>query len=694
MRLLGEDIIIENERELLKFFNSFGVSKKLKALAQILIKDLKRKKNLKFEFAISNCINCYTYDDVIHIGAPEFLIGKTKSRILMSLEACTAHEASHINETPKEYNELIENFISYFKTKYGIDERASRIAAKYIANGIEDGRIERLLVNEAPGMKDPIIYFRGLWWEIQECTGSNELEDTLFNLCTLATMGVYYQGYVNKYKNKPELIQMIKGVKNLVFEAVDCDNYVESANKIWEIIYSIEDWLVAKLREIKPSELENLENEAKKRQSSGEGSHDEHNSSNDGEVSKCPIKPNEEKGKETKTGEEGKTEENKNPIRAAFSEQSKNNDSNDSVNDESLDKNTPHGDILRDNMPKEDDGHLDTDKSMSQVVKDAMKNAEKNFDDEALKEVYQADFDDMLQKEKEKKEKENFRKNSLNNKEQEKISKMYEKNSWSVNLKYYKKKIQLVSAPESINIQSKKIRRKFQEILLNKTYYMSGCRRGNLDVNSLWKLGIKDYNIFEKKEKPNETDYVFYLLIDGSGSMYGNKYVEAFRAAAILEEVFKNLVPVKIVKFNYGSGHVNHFIVKDYDENKTNKNYSWSFIHNSEASSSNMDGFSIRVATSELLKRPERKKVLIVLSDGLPCGGSAYNGKNSEFDVKMAIREARKNGVAVFNIMFGSEAERESNYEGFKYMYEKGIVSCDPSRIGTNLIKIVQRELK
>lgn len=51
---------------------------------------------------------------------------------------------------------------------------------------------------------------------------------------------------------------------------------------------------------------------------------------------------------------------------------------------------------------------------------------------------------------------------------------------------------------------------------------------GRLYAGDLYKLYVNDYSLFEKKGTPRTTDYVFYLLMDGSGSMSGKKFTEAF----------------------------------------------------------------------------------------------------------------------------------------------------------------------
>ena len=88
----------------------------------------------------------------------------------------------------------------------------------------------------------------------------------------------------------------------------------------------------------------------------------------------------------------------------------------------------------------------------------------------------------------------------------------------------------------------------------------------------------------------------------------------------------------------------------------------------------------------DLQKRSEKRKVLIVLSDGLP---SAY-GQESEAiaDVRSAVQEARRRGIIVIPIMFGVTDTAES-YEAYRQMYEKGIISTSSRNILPELEKLL-----
>ena len=85
-----------------------------------------------------------------------------------------------------------------------------------------------------------------------------------------------------------------------------------------------------------------------------------------------------------------------------------------------------------------------------------------------------------------------------------------------------------------------------------------------------------------------------------------------------------------------------------------------------------------------MLKRPEKDKILIVLSDGLPP---------SIEDTKEAIKEARKEKIHLVGIMFGNEEFRRNNFEQYKKMYEKNIIATAPKGIPSKLTSVLKQIL-
>ena len=86
---------------------------------------------------------------------------------------------------------------------------------------------------------------------------------------------------------------------------------------------------------------------------------------------------------------------------------------------------------------------------------------------------------------------------------------------------------------------------------------------------------------------------------------------EAAKAAAVIEEGFKGIIPMKIVAFDT-CGPVIHEVIKGWDESQK-LNCCWNFAKHGRNGCGNDDGYDILVAQKELLSRPEEKKLLIVL---------------------------------------------------------------------------------
>lgn len=268
--------------------------------------------------------------------------------------------------------------------------------------------------------------------------------------------------------------------------------------------------------------------------------------------------------------------------------------------------------------------------------------------------------------------------------------------SWSnFKLRYiYQNNNSILEAPKEFLKNAYRMREYFKKILEpQKKSISKNKRRGQIDRGSLWKYAVNDDKMFQRRNNPKNNDYAIYIMVDGSGSMGSGKFKEAFLATMLLEEVLCDLVPLKIVMFNTNGYNIDHNIVKNFSDNKKGS-YSYSFLTRNHSYGANADGLSIRFATYELLKRKERDKMLIVLSDGQPNGSFGYDGRSAINDVRNAVDFARDNSIKVFNIMFGTTYERNALASTFKYMYQKGIVSCDPEKISEELMRIIRLEIK
>lgn len=254
--------------------------------------------------------------------------------------------------------------------------------------------------------------------------------------------------------------------------------------------------------------------------------------------------------------------------------------------------------------------------------------------------------------------------------------------------------IKKVKLPLDIKKKAKKFNREIIEIMEErKKSLRRNQRHGMIDTNNLYRFDIfDDIDIFIKNAKTNELDTVFYFLIDGSGSMSeNNKWKYAVETMAVLEEALRNIVKMKVVVFNTSWKNTRHIVIKDFDDNIKNVNLIYNNYINRyiTAGGANKDGANIRIATKELEKRNEKQKILFILSDGMPSAYQ-YNGQFAIDDVKSGVKEARDKGIEIISIMFGSKEFRKEYYSVYKEMYEKNIISTEPSKIFSRVIRVLK----
>lgn len=170
--------------------------------------------------------------------------------------------------------------------------------------------------------------------------------------------------------------------------------------------------------------------------------------------------------------------------------------------------------------------------------------------------------------------------------------------------------------------------------------------RGRLDSRRLVAAYQGEPQVFKIKKDASDLDTAICICVDMSGSMNGgNKSHYAFAATIIFAELLSKIgVPFEVTGFNTGnlsrSSKVNthafqsrvdpdmygqfarienlnkHDFKRFTDRFFDARKYMWGLC---QASGANVDGESIINASRPLMKRPEKRKIMIVLSDGQPA---------------------------------------------------------------------------
>lgn len=243
--------------------------------------------------------------------------------------------------------------------------------------------------------------------------------------------------------------------------------------------------------------------------------------------------------------------------------------------------------------------------------------------------------------------------------------------------------------PEHIKTEGKKFGKQIEQILQIRRQDLRGLRHGALDVPNVWQHRTGNTNVFMRRGDPRKPECAVFGLMDNSGSMGGTKETAARQAMAIIEEGLPAGVALKLALFDADYSNVRHRVIKEWTDRGKVRNYCFNSMTHCRPGGCNMDGYSIRVATTQLLARREKKKVLILLSDGLP---SAYgNEREGIEDVRSAVKEAKDKGIIVIPIMFGDQEFVTSSISKYRHMYGGDVIACSPRRITTEFTQLFKK---
>jgi len=725
---MNENInMVQRIEEIKTFFTRESMYKVMKATLNFVL----RGKRVNFKLNIGG--NSYSDGKNVVVGLPEVFFNANYKEIYIAILALLGHEGQHILSSNFDDFGIYNEEESKKLIQKGISARFAQNFVHSIGNIIEDGRIENILVNRLPGYIPKIKFLNMYSWNISEIKKeTNEFQGLILSILTLSTLGIYPKNY-NAFFKGSRMDSEINKIKPLISDGIKAKTCKDGLDVCRKIISILEPYIFELYnKDIKEKEelwkklmnfLKNFQSEFHNseetdlNESSEYSSHikqqlsDKDDSSNDKFSSSGPSNskeknesqnPDEKDSLKSNGSTSENNEDNKNK-KAELSSKNKekadgnykdynNKEENDSGKNNYNNKNEYDN---KNNNIKDccNNGKNSNDTKLSPgaenkidehndiLLEEEINKTIKKISDELNTEIDE-DFHKAEKDEKKKKEENKNRSDFELTKEE--IQKISKKNGGYGFIEYPNDFILEYNLPNEIKVPAKAFRREVEKIFKNKSSInINGQNKGILNPDDLYKVGLKNYNLFTIEGRKSRSDYVVYILRDGSGSMRGEKEIASAYALAIIEEGLKGIVPFKTVTFSAGSSNIMHYIIKNW-EDKSSRNYAYNFLKHYRAGGCNEDDFSIRIAAKELLKRPEKDKILIVLSDGLP---------SSTINTKEAIAESRKEKIYLVGIMFGNENFRKNNYSLYKKMYQKNIIATSPKNIPNKLTKILKEIL-
>jgi cobalamin biosynthesis protein CobT len=226
--------------------------------------------------------------------------------------------------------------------------------------------------------------------------------------------------------------------------------------------------------------------------------------------------------------------------------------------------------------------------------------------------------------------------------------------------------------------------------IISRDRWEYGKKKGKLNNASLYRVGMKDAKglnerLFKQRIQNNTLDVCVQVLVDASGSMSGTKYTNAAAAASILNDVIGQTlhIPLEILAFTELDA-TTMFIMKEFDKPITRDRMVDAFsVVGSNYLSDNVDGESLVYGFERIRPRKEKRKLMIVLSDGSPCGG--YHKGNVDTHTRRVIKAIETSPVELIGVGL--------TYDGVKHFYKKWSVIHSANAIEESLLSLISNNI-
>lgn len=249
-------------------------------------------------------------------------------------------------------------------------------------------------------------------------------------------------------------------------------------------------------------------------------------------------------------------------------------------------------------------------------------------------------------------------------------------------------KQEYVKVSPKLVLLSKKLQKGIKNVIKDRKYggKQNGLYMGKrIEVRSLVRDDGKYF--YRRKLPEDELDIAVAVLVDESGSMASRDRITIARASSVvLYDFCQNLnIPISILGHTAFDRNVGLYSYADFDSIDGNDRYR---IMDMCARCCNRDGMALRYVAEKLMKRNEKVKLLITISDGQPYD-IGYRGPNAEVDLKQIKNEYTKKGVTIFAAAIGDDKDK------IERIYGDGFLDItDLNKLPVNLIKLITRYVK
>lgn len=237
-----------------------------------------------------------------------------------------------------------------------------------------------------------------------------------------------------------------------------------------------------------------------------------------------------------------------------------------------------------------------------------------------------------------------------------------------------------------INISSYNSR--FTQFLRGKSSYREERQIFGSGISSRYLADHGKRYWYRNSESEEVPDLGVLLLIDGSGSMMGERRDGAIISSVILHEVLKNQkIPHAIVEHRAGfeKSEIDINILVGFNSKKEDK-YNLMKI---DSYGDNRDALALFWAERYMGRKVFcENKLIIVISDGVPCHmADMYYPPKSIIDTSNSVRKIIKRGTKIIGVSLTEEEE-------LKNIYPSLVICSDLRRLTGEILTLISRQLK
>ena len=232
-----------------------------------------------------------------------------------------------------------------------------------------------------------------------------------------------------------------------------------------------------------------------------------------------------------------------------------------------------------------------------------------------------------------------------------------------------------------------KIRQLLQ--IRSQAHYQGGKKQGKLHFKNVYKAGtgIASYEerVFRTKTTSDTLDTCVTVLTDLSGSMNGMKLLNAVDSSILLNaSIARSLrIPVEILAFTEYGKDTFIGIVKEHDEQSNDEKIIENFARASTFMSANADGDAILWAYDRLKDKKQKRKILIVISDGSPA--ASRNGDAYGFTKKVVAQIEGEGFAEIYAVGIMND--------NVKDIYSESVVINRASELEAAILTLIKRSI-